>query len=514
MATTRPAERLRRSAALLLLGLAGTAAAQWRLEPTLTSSLMASNNIDMAQSSSAKSDLVLSLGPRLLVHGKGGSYQVEGSVSTNAVAYLQGSLASRILPVAHLGANTRLVDQMLFLDSRVDVETTSADPFQATAGGAAAYNRQLVRRLRLSPYVDRKIQPGMQLTARIDQVWTTTGSTTGSILGTDIPGTRSQVQSDLLKFDVKPQPLGYQIELTRVDTRMTQSGKESDVLNDTARAVLSYAPDPELQLGLRAGRDKVVYSATSIANSFTGYGLRWQPSQRTSLDTAVERRFFGNGWTLQFVHRSPFLVLTTSAARQLATYAQSLANLPTSGSASALLDAAYRTSVADEAKRAELVRSLIARYNLPENLSGPVELFSNRPQVQQVASLNLALLGPRHSVSMRLYQQKTEDLPDQDPILALIGRRVLQQGWSANFDRRLTPSFNATIAFSRAVTRDVSDPGGEAVTRGARLELVNRLSGHTTLTGGVRRTLSTSTMRNGIPQATESAIFIGLNQSF
>ena len=125
--------------------LAGSACAQaWRVEPSVATTAVATNNVDLAPSETARSDLLLTFTPQLLLRGTGSGYQLDGTVAATAVHYLKGSLTDRVLPSSHIGLNTRVVDRLLFVDAQVDAETTGTDPFRAVGEGVTAYNRQTV----------------------------------------------------------------------------------------------------------------------------------------------------------------------------------------------------------------------------------------------------------------------------------------------------------------------------------------------------------------------------------
>lgn len=501
------------AAAALMAGSAWSQA--WRVEPSVAATAVLSNNVDMVGRDAARSDLVLTLSPLLLLRGTGAGYQLEGSIGATAVHYTGNTLTDRLLPNVHVGLKSRIVDRLFFVESRIDAETTGVDPFRTVGDGATTYNKQNVTRLRLSPYIDRELSPQTRLLLRSDNTWANVGTAeTETATATTTPSSDAYVQSNLLRFEAQPRPLGLQLEGTRLDTRLKQQGVESTVLNDTVRGVVTYAPDPQLFLGLRYGHDRVEYSTTRVSDTFKGYGLRWAPTERTNLDAALERRFFGNGWMFNLAHRTPFLNVSANYVRQLTSYAQSLASLPTSGSTTAMLDEIYRLSIPDAAKRSELIRNIIAKYNLPANMTGPFNIFSDRPQVQTAGGLTLALLGVRHALTLRVFQQKTIDLPGSDLTVQLPASNVLQRGWTIDLNRRLTPDTAANVGLNYARNENLGGLGlgGETTIRGVRLGLTQRLSPRSDATAGLRHNRATSTV--GVAEAIESAAFVGMTHRF
>lgn len=499
------------------LSLAGSAWSQaWRVEPTAAASVVATDNVTLAASAAAQSDQILTFAPQLLLRGSGASYRLDGSLGATGVHYMRHTLSDRVLPSAHLGLNARVVDRLLFLDSRVDADTTGVDPFRSVGDGVTTYNKQTVYRSRLSPYLDRELSSQTRLTLRSDNTWARIGTaeTTNGVATTTVtpPNASTYVQTDLLRLETQPRPLGYQLEATRLDTLTRQQGTESTVLNDTLRAVLLYAPDPDFYAGVRFGRDKVDYSTVHIADTFTGFGLRWAPSARTNLDAQVENRFFGRAWLANLVHRSPFMTLSANFSRQLTSYAQSLATLPTAGSTSTMLDQIYRVSIPDASKRADVIRSLITKYNLPDTTSGPLDIFSDRPQIQESGGLSVAFLGVHHTVTFNIFQQKTIDLPGSEQGVTLPSRDVLQRGATLGLIRRLDPNTALDTGLSYTRSDDLGVVGRETTSRGVRLGLSHKLSPRSDATAGLRHNLVTSTV--GVAEAKESAAYVGMTHRF
>jgi uncharacterized protein (PEP-CTERM system associated) len=496
------------------LTLAGAAQAQTiRVEPSVAASVVATNNVDLSASAAARSDLVLSVSPQVLLRGTGGNYQFDGSVGVTGVHYTRGTLTDRLLPRAHVGASARLIDRLLFVEGQLDADTTGVDPFRVVGDGATTYNRQNVTRMRLSPFIDRQLSPLTRLTLRSDNTWAHVGNAQNSTTATTTttPGNDTYVQSDLLRLDRRPTPLGYQLEATRVDTSLRQQGTDSGVLTDTERAILLYAPDPQLHLGLRLGHDRVEYATTRISDTFRGVGLQWAPSLHTNLDMMVEQRFFGSGWTANLLHRSGFLSMSVNLSRQLTSYAQSLATLPSAGSTSTMLDQIYKLSIPDDARRAQVIRELMARYNLPDNTSGPLDIYSDRPQILQSGGLNFTLTGVRHTLSLNLFQQKTIDLGGQETTVPLPSRDVLQRGWTLSLNRRMTPYMTANGAVSYAHSEDLGLIGRQTTSRSVRLGLSRKLSPRSDASAGLRLTQVSSTIA---ADAQETAVYVGMTHRF
>ena len=255
---------------------------------------------------------MLDVFPKLSVNGRGARLQVQGDIGLGAVHYLNGSLSDRLLPSGNLDIKSTLVDRLLFLDGSLSATSSVNDPFTGRPEGATAFNTLSTVRGQVSPALIYAPSAYTQFEAR-DR--TTLIKSSGDDLAADDSRRRVRRQDDLLRFERKPVPLGLTLEATSEKT--TYQVQDLAALSlVTARATATWAPNPELVLGVRTGRDRSSFSLNKFTDPLEGVTLNWKPNDRTELDAVAERRFFGKSGVLSFSHRSPFLnVVATPAAR-------------------------------------------------------------------------------------------------------------------------------------------------------------------------------------------------------
>ncbi|MEY2872636.1 MAG: hypothetical protein RLZZ373_7, partial [Pseudomonadota bacterium] len=252
----------------------------------------------------------------------------------------------------------------------------------------------------------------------------------------------------------------------------------------------------------------------NVSETLRGVSMRWAPSERTVFDALVEKRFFGTGWTVNFTHRSPFMAVSTGLVRQATTYAARLGVLQAGGDVATLVDSILQTRIQDPALRQIAVQDLIAKRGLPNTLTGPVDLFSRTVQLQQGANVTMALIGVRHTVTLRIFQTRTEDLrgPTENSVIGLASDAT-QRGATLGLSRRLTPDMSADLTFTHTKTDglgpNVALHSSNSV---VRLGATHSLSPRTTLSGAVRHQTGSSTLI-GV-KATESAISVGMLHRF
>lgn len=482
----------------------------WRLQPELATQLTATNNSHYGDTLPASSDRILELSPRLRLYGSGARFRLDADVGFDALYYLGDTRDDRVEPRGRVELESTLVERWLDFDAILTAEQTAADPYAAQPREASSANRLTTRRLRLSPTLDHRFSPSLWLYGRSDNTWTRRN---GEHAEND-PRRDAFEQQHFLKLEQKPQPFGLTGELLRQESRF--NGEADPVLGLTsARLVLGYARDPQLEFGAVIGRERSRYSLTEHTDTIRGLRLRWLPTDRTQLRLSVERRFFGTGWDAEFTHRTPLFAVQLRSFREPTTQPASQILSPQDGDVASLLDAILTTRHPDPVQRATLVRAVMDELGLPAVLNRPVEVFSDYAQLERGTSLSVALLGRRTTVSFGLEQRQRRQLRRADDPLAPETRFDSdneQRVFSIDFNRRLSPrtTFDLWAGYSRLQGLGARE-GDRTTEKTLRLTLSHALSPRATVSVGVRRQLLATTVS---ASSRETAVFAGLSQRF
>lgn len=482
----------------------------WRLDAGVSATLTATSNSGYTDRQQSRSDRILNLEPRLSFARRGGRVRLAGDLSASALHYFDDTQPDRVLPRASLNLESMLVDRWVYLDASAEVDQTASDPYASRPDGRSAFNQITTRRFLVSPRIDHWFTPSLSLLARSDFAWTRRNGDYAA----DDPRRDSREQQHFVRLEQQPLPLGGSLEYVHQDTRY--DGDVDSVLTlDTLRAVVSYAITPQLSVGIVGGREHSEFSLSEHTDSLYGVRLRWQPTERTLLTSAVEDRFFGTGWDLQFTHRMPFLAVHFRSFREPTAQPSSQILEPGGGSVRNLLDAILTTRYPDPVAREELVRRIIRDLNLPETLRGPIEVFADYAQLLRGNHLSVALLGRRTTVAVNLYQRRYWQLTREDDVLApdpSFASDHEQVGAALDVTRRLTPqtSLGLLLQYSRieGLGSREDDFSRERI---VRVTLQHQLSPDTAVTLGARRQLLRSNVSSS---AREAAAFVGVSHSF
>jgi uncharacterized protein (PEP-CTERM system associated) len=470
------------------------------LEASVAAEATETSNVNMTPV--AVSDTVLSVSPSLRVLGRGAGWKIDGQVGVTALVNLQHRGSDRLLPRTDLALTTQIIDRWLSIDARAAGSSERASPYSGSSGSTSTANLQNTYLMTFSPTLDHELGPNARVFARSANTW----------LNQSVGGasTRSTLGNHEAWYETRPLPLGWRAEASRLDSR-TQGLSEPVLQQDTLRGIATYAVDPQFAVSLRGGHEQVAYGTNSTSDKIIGVGARWQPSDRTRLDTSAEQHFYGPSWNLAATHRNPGMSLRVDGARELGTYAGTIGTLGTGGSVASLLDSLLASRITDPALRSAAVQDIITKRGLPTSVASPVQIVSNRAEIRSTASVTLGLLGSRHVVSLRIYAQHTHDLPGEFALGGLSGD-ARQNGWSLGLNRKLSTQTSADLTVAHAQTKGEGDNlGQDSTDNSLRLSASYRIAPNTVLSGGARRVLVKSTL---FGDANESAIFAGALHRF
>lgn len=477
----------------------------YSVRPALQVRSTTTNNVSLSASDTARADSVVVATPRLDARINTPGLRLDAALAADLVAYLGRSRADRIFPNARADATVQLLERLLFIDGSLSADTSTPNPFGLLdAPAQTVFTRSTTTRERISPYIDREVGPDARLTLRTDHSWVQNEAGIATL-----GDARLSEQTGL--YELRPQPFGMRLQGQRQASTFSGSNA-SDVTFTNARASLLYAVmSQQLVLVATGGTDRGRYGSNDVSETVRGGGLIWTPSERTRLDLQAEKRFFGTGWNVNFAHRSPFLGIGAGLSQQATTYAAQVAALPAGADLTQLFDAMLSTRIANPAERAAAVQQLIAQRNLPTTLGSALNLFSATAQLQKSANLSLALLGVRHTVTLRGFYARTEDLIGND-LPPLISSDARQYGTSLGLNRRLRPETSADFTIGR--TRVVgfgANAGTRTSSNSVRLGLSQAFSPRTTATVSLNRLWIDSTV---LADANQSSLSFGLLHRF
>lgn len=468
-------------------------------ESTLT------DNVNL--SANRTSDWVNQLTPSITFSEVSAHTHLSGGISLPIVLYARTSENNQVFPQANVAGTYEAIDKFLFIDANASVSQQYATPFggRSISLSNATQNRYTAQSYSVSPYI-RGVMPGnLSYELRDNNTWSDANASS-------IGNGRSYTNEIIGHIRREATPVGWALEYDRSDIQF--SGLDSQV-TEIERLRGIYRVDPSVEVSGVVGYEDNRFFLTRDRGATYGAGVRWRPTDRTSVNANWEHRFFGASYDVSFDHTTRLSVWSIGATRNITSFPQQLGTLPVGGNVSGLLNALYSSRIPDPVQRQTIVNQLIQSRGLPAVLTGPVPLLTQEITLVESVTASLGLLGARNSVFFNAFRSRNQPVEgtQEGGIPSLVGdiNNNTQVGASAALTHSLTPSWTVGTNLDWSRTTDNSQTG--AVTRlyALRVFLSRPLSALTSVYGGARYQDSRS---NTSESFREAAVFVGLTHTF
>jgi uncharacterized protein (PEP-CTERM system associated) len=472
------------------------------LEETLTS------NADYDRSTQQhRADLVTQITPGFRLAANGAHSSVNGTVAVPVYLYARtGSDNNRVLPDVHLVGNADAFDRRLFVDAGADVHREFLTPFGATPISATtnSLNEYTSQGYYVTPAFRGEFPGPLRYEVKDANLWTR---------ATNAPvGLENAYTNDLhAGVSRDPGPLGWGLDYTLTRVRFTDNFPQK---TEITRLHGDYLVDPQLQLSAIIGYENDDYVTARYSNAIYGAGIRWRPTERTSLDAVWEHRFFGTGYNVSFEHRTPQSVWSVRATRDISSYPQQLFALGAGTQVGGALNFLLASRFPDPGQRQQVVDQVVRNYALPDVLPGAVNLYTQNVTLTTSTQALVGLLGARNNVYLTVFRQRNEAVTPlgSDIAEALQINNTVQTGGNAVWSSRLAPAVTLTtqLAYTHA-TGDVAGIQNRVNNGSAVTTVTTQLSALTDFHVGARYQFVRSNLQS---DAEEAAIFVGILHRF
>ena len=494
--------------ALLLAGAPAAAQNVWGITPTLSTELTWTNNVDLLPRDQRQGDLILTVTPGFRVDHQTPRTQVQGYVSAPILLYARtGDDNNEVQPQVNLLGRAEVMENFFFVEATASVQQSYYNPFGPTPPGLvnATDNRLTTSTYRVSPYIEGFLTNTIRYRLQNDNVWSNLGN---SPIGDDRVYTNRLFGS----IDRDPTPYGWGIDVDR--TEYWFEDRTRTQLLELARARAIYQPDPVWRFFVSGGYERNRFTLSEYGGSIYGLGFQWRPTERTRVDALWEHRFFGESYLFEFDHRTRLASFTLGASRNISSYPQELANLPTGTFVPGVLNEILRSRIPDPTERARYIADFMNQRGLPVVLSDPLALYTQQIYLKESASGTMGLLGTRNTVFFNVFWLKTTPISGSGdalpPDLAALENNT-QTGAGVNWTYQLTPS--ATLSSGAIFTRTKANAPLEGLTDQWTLRsvLTRPISPKTNAYAGIRYQNYNSDLDDDY---NELSVFIGVSHSF
>lgn len=453
------------------------------------------------------SDFILGISPRLSFRSRGAQVRLNATVGVDHVRYIKHTDADYTQPLVNADMQATVVDNLLFFDGAASVDRRSVSPYSAQTSDVPSDEQVKTGIVRLSPRLEQRRPSGWNTLLRSDNTWT---RRSGQQVGSDSGNTYSQ--NTQAKFERVPERLGAGIEGSHQTLRYEEDDEDLIRL-DSARASVGLAVTPQFTAWALGGAERSRFGNITETDADYGARVRWAPLERSEMTAEVRKRFFGTGFNVQWNHRHRNFGFTLGGSREPVTEPD---NVQLSGNIAQQFDAIYRSRGYSEAQRDALVRAALNTYGLPANLTDPVSLRVNSPQLSTTANGLLSVMGRRTVLVLSAYYRKLAQLRrSDDPVLALAPGDIRQVGGLVSWSLQLTPLSGLEASYRIDDSRGLGiDLGRNSRDQVLSVGTTHSLSPKTRVNLSVQHHRLESTEASRPPTASANSATLGVNYRF
>ena len=467
------------------------------------------NNVRL-DNANKQSELITQVGPGIRISSSGG--RIRGSIDYSLTELLYANNTSGRQSQNSLAASGTIeaVDNWAFLDfsGSISQQAISAFGKPSSAGVLAGGNSTETSVYRLSPFVRGQLAGVGSYEARYSI--TSLSSASAAALDSEQRDASLRLSGGQSSyglswgFDASHQAVGYSgagrsTSSSSVNGRLqyalnerwgayTRVGHESNdfsALNgqqsDFVALGGTWTPNPDLRVSL--DKDN---------RGFTGLGINWAPSKRTSVTVTRNGQLYGTTHTVVLGYRTANTAWTFSDSRGVSSSpAQGAGVQPLS--LYDLLTAQFAAGETDTVKREQYDAFLLANGIRP-NTSAVGGFLSSSVSLQRSQQLSFALFGARSTLSMFVTRSRNTKLDTLSTAVDdfLTSSAVTQNGLSANYSYRLTAKSVVSLAAARQATSGSNGVAGTS-SKTFNVNLSTQLTRETSASVGARRVIFDST---------------------
>ena len=451
----------------------------WQFEPRVQLRETYTDNVTLSQSNLERSEFITEINPGFSIRNKAARSNVDIDYSLNNYFYLRDRNRNTLNHQFNGFADFEFVEDLLFLDTRANVNQTAVSAFGPIgANSSQNNNNQTFRSYSLSPYIRKKF--GREATAEARYTFSELSSNGSGSALSDSTGNAVS-----LKIDSGPafNEWGWGGEYRKENINFERS---SDTTYESLTGNLRYRINPRLFATGSFGYDRNDYvtSGEKPEGAFWSLGADWRPSRRTSLNFSAGRRYFGNTYALSFQHSTRRTVWDISYQQNLST-SRSQFSTPLGSTLRGSIENSVRNdaSIAPEDKQAVIDAQLtLARsQGLDPDAALGVNFQSNTAFIEKKWQGTVTLDFPKSELQFRAFDSVrdsstigSQSFLNRSGDFAL-SQIIKQSGVGSQWTYHLSPRNDANIGLDLSRFRLVD---------------IGRTDNLTTLNMGIARKLS------------------------
>lgn len=423
-------------------------AENWRVTPTLSTRMVASDNINFS-ATDPKSDTVFEVNPGISVRRVSPRINLAAAYTPRYFHYVDETFSSRVSHAYNVNGRFEVIDDLFFIDVRAISSQRNRSVFNAvpTDNVLAANQLDNTRTFSITPSFRGKVRLGDIAT------WSSNFSSARTESTRNLGSVSTETFTGALES--APAKIGWRADVSSTSTDSDRGNTKRDRITGS----LIFRPDSSLQLSVRYGLEKGNAfnargnpSAQGYQDTY-GMGLVWTPTPRSSIKADINKRPFATTRSLNATHRMARMAFSATHTRTLTNRAQQLLE-PTG--VSDLFDNLSQTepfaSVSDPVQREQLMNEFLVSRGLDRFVVGLSPILTDLEFLQTRSQLSVTRTGPRSLVSLSVFLNESDRgigsggiTGGDDFDLASV---IRQHGWNATLSHRVGSTSSVVLNYT------------------------------------------------------------------
>lgn len=458
----------------------------WTIKPRVSLTETLTDNVAINRTQGNKEgDLVTQLSPGIRIEGKSARLKAYMDYALNAQFYAKSD-TSRTQNSLNGFGTLEAVDNWLFLDANARIAQQAISAFGAQSPSSTSINANSTETstFGFSPYIRGQIGGLVDYGLRYNR--STTRSSASTVSNIDLAEWSGQLKGSTpfrnlqWSLDASNQAVDY------------SSGRETEASRMTGR--LTYALTPQFRIIGSGGWEENNYASIDQQGRTThGYGLDWNPTERTQFSAFKERRFFGDGHNISFSHRFPRSSIRFTDTRNVSVLPNQFASQGY-GNVYDLIAAQF-ASLPEPDRTTAIQNFFLANPTLDPNAQVTSSFLTSRATIQRRQQLSIVLLGARNSITFLANRNHSQSTLSSAGAIDDFSQtsEIRQQGFSVNYSHRLSSHSTLNALLSRQESTSMGTNPLKTTTNLYQVNVATKLGAKTSGSVSVRHTESDGT---------------------
>ena len=453
-----------------------------RITPEISLVESYTDNAGLVPAAIAKKSWVTESTPRIRIEKRGVRSKIYLDYRLRDFRYSGDSRLNNTQRLLASSAVVEAIDNWLFVDASANITQQNRSAFSiagATDTSGPNGNRVETATSQISPRINGKLLDLASYQLRF---------VAADIRSKDpvLPDTKGRQWIGFIKNSRAISGFGWSLDGNALTFRNNIVGKSFD---ERIRGSLSYDVNPQIHVSAIVGSESTNFAGLQKNRASTsGFGLEWSPSASTQFAAVKEKRFFGDGHSVIFKHRTAFTVWSLTSNRDVTALPGQL-TATGSGSTAGLLSDLLIAAIPDPIAREAAVRKKLEESGIPAGSALSGGFATGRPILSRTGDASVALVGIKNTVTLIFSRRNQRAF---GPTIGAtdsfsLSNDILQQGFNLNWAHRLSPLSSISLIATSLRTEGLSVAGLDTRQRSLNLLFSTRVGQNTYIAFGARR---------------------------